>query len=111
MVRESLEDAKDAKKALISHWVQAGTSRFLIPNAPTILFGVVARRIDKIAWDERCNTAGTEDFVRGVPCPPGRLCAEEEGAPGAVMKGAQFTYRVEDTNQPRYMYDCFKICE
>ncbi len=61
-------------------------------------------KINNIAWDYPCNTAGREDFLRKVPCPHGKLCVDEETTPERVVPGHQFTYAVQDINQPRYDY-------
>ena len=57
-------------------------------------------RVDNIAWDASCNRGGTEDFIRKIPCPKNKLCQDEDN-PAMVIRGHQFTYRVQDTNQPR----------
>jgi hypothetical protein len=57
-------------------------------------------KIDTIAWDENCNQYGKEDFLRRIPCRRNAIC-DEETAPESVVKGYQFTYRVQDTIQPR----------
>ena len=62
-------------------------------------------KIDSIAWESECegmNAADREDFLRKVPCPKGSLC-EDEDKPEWVIPGWQFTYRIEDTTQPRYV--------
>jgi len=58
------------------------------------------RSIDTIAWDRYCTSSGTEDFLRRTPCKDS-LCVEEKGAPNNVMDGEQFTFHIEDPNQPR----------
>ena len=58
------------------------------------------RKIDTIAWDSTCNQDGKEDFLRKVPCPKNELCVDED-TPKWVIPGYQFTYRVQDTSQPR----------
>jgi len=60
-------------------------------------------KIQTIAWDARCHANGQEDFLRRIPCPKGQLCPDEDN-PERVVPGYQFTYAVEDTNQPRYIY-------
>lgn len=59
--------------------------------------------IDAMGWDKYCSRNGKEDFLRRIPCPDGKVCTEELGNPSAVMKGQQFTYHIEDLNQPRYI--------
>jgi len=60
------------------------------------------RRIDTIAWDATCNPGGQQDFLRQVPCARGGLC-EEEDDPKTVIDHFQFTYKVQDANQPRFV--------
>lgn len=57
-------------------------------------------KIDTIAWDQTCNVGGKEDFLRRIPCPRDELCVDED-KPDWVITGFQFTYRVQDTSQPR----------
>ena len=65
-------------------------------NACPAMFG----KIEKIAWDYTCNPTGREDFLRKIPCPLGSRCADED-IPDRVVPGYQFTYAVQDINQPR----------
>ena len=58
------------------------------------------KKIDTIAWHETCHTDGKEDFLRQIPCAKNSLCVEETD-PSQVVAGYQFTYHVQDTNQPR----------
>lgn len=62
---------------------------------------VMLRKIDTIAFDYACNTEGVEDFLRAIPCPQGRLCSDEDN-PSNVLSEHQFTFKVRDTQQPRY---------
>ena len=57
-------------------------------------------KIDHIAWDQKCNDQGQQDFIRHIPCPHNELCADED-TPKWVIPGFQFTYHVQDTTQPR----------
>jgi len=61
-------------------------------------------KINAIMWDEGCNWAGYEDFLRRIPCRINELCQDEMNEPDNVIPGYQFTYHVRDTNQPRYAY-------
>lgn len=65
-------------------------------NACPAMFG----KIEKIAWDYNCNPTGREDFLRKIPCPTGKRCVDED-IPERVVPGYQFTYAVQDINQPR----------
>ena len=62
-------------------------------------------KIEKIAWDRTCNPAGREDFLRKIPCSIGKRCIDED-MPDRVVPGYQFTYAVQDINQPRYDLSC-----
>ena len=57
-------------------------------------------KVSKIAYDPICYDDGEEDFLRSVPCDEGKMCAEEDN-PKHVVKGAQFTYRIQDFGQSR----------
>ncbi len=80
-------------------------NRSVLPrsNACAAMFG----KIEHIAWDYTCNPTGKEDFVRKIPCPIGKLCADED-TPKRVVPGYQFTYAVQDTNQPRWVQQHFQ---
>lgn len=67
------------------------------------------KKIDLIAWDRTCNSGGQEDFLRRIPCARDGLCDEEDD-PKWVIPGFQFTYRVQDTRQPRYWYVSMVSC-
>lgn len=58
------------------------------------------RKIDTIAYDNPCNGHGTEDFLRKIPCPHGKLCVDEDN-PVNVLSGYQFTYKVQNSATPR----------
>lgn len=58
-------------------------------------------KIEQVAWDAKCNNQGQEDFLRKIPCPVGSVCEDESYDPKWVLSGRQFTFRVQDTNQPR----------
>lgn len=56
--------------------------------------------IDHFAYDKQCHNKNTDDFLRRIPCQPGRLC-DDEDAPNNVVPGYQFTYVISNMNQPR----------
>lgn len=60
------------------------------------------RKIDQIAYDYPCKQHGKEDFLRKIPCPKGKICPDED-EPKNVLPGYQFTYRVQDLKNPRYI--------
>ena len=60
-------------------------------------------KIDTIAFDATCNIRGPEDFIRRVPCPNDELCIDED-TPSNVLPGYQFTYKIQDNAQPRFVY-------
>ncbi|XP_074659967.1 integral membrane protein GPR180-like [Tubulanus polymorphus] len=67
------------------------------------------KKIDLIAWDVYCKPNNPEDFLRRIPCPKGELCIDED-SPSRVVGGYQFTYSVQDTNQPRFWYISIVSC-
>lgn len=74
-------------------------------DACRLMFG----KIDGIAWDENCHATGAQDLLRHIPCQHNRLC-DDETDPELVLPGTQFTYRVRDTNQPRFWFVSFVSC-
>lgn len=70
--------------------------------------------INRVAFDSSCNPNGTQDFLRNVPCTPGKLC-EDEDKPDRVVTGNQFTYTVRDLHQARFWYvslvSCYRVGE
>ncbi|KAM7288984.1 integral membrane protein GPR180 [Ixodes scapularis] len=70
--------------------------------------------INRVAFDSSCNPNGTQDFLRNIPCTPGKLC-EDEDKPNRVVKGNQFTYTVRDLHQARFWYismvSCYRVGE
>ena len=65
-------------------------------------------KIDTIAFDATCNPKGPEDFIRRVPCPGGKLCIDED-TPANVLPGYQFTYKIQDNAQPRFVIQCSHV--
>ena len=58
--------------------------------------------IQSIAFDRQCNDLGTEDFWRRVPCQENQLCPDED-QPRNVIQHQQFTFKIRDINQPRWV--------
>ncbi|KAH9376193.1 hypothetical protein HPB48_002563 [Haemaphysalis longicornis] len=65
--------------------------------------------INRVAFDSSCNPNGTQDFLRNIPCAPGKLC-EDEDKPSRVVSGSQFTYTVRDLHQARFWYVSMVSC-
>ena len=63
-------------------------------------------KIDTIAFDSTCNKDGLEDFIRRVPCPVNELCIDEDTSSNVLPK-SQFTYKIQDKAQPRFVYIFF----
>lgn len=60
------------------------------------------KEVNQSVYDPWCNNnKKNNDFLRRLPCPKGMLCAEETTQPLSVVKGSQFTFRVQDNTQPR----------
>lgn len=55
-------------------------------------------RINASAFDSVCNPHGN-DYLRRIPCPRDGLCVDEDN-PGNVVKNHQFTYVIQDLQQP-----------
>lgn len=66
-------------------------------------------KINSVAFDAQCNIAGTQDFLRKVPCPIGQLCPDEDN-PKNVIENFQFSFHVEDLTQPRFWYISLVAC-
>ncbi|KAH8290905.1 hypothetical protein KR054_007041, partial [Drosophila jambulina] len=66
-------------------------------------------RLQRIAYDSRCNPRAKRDFLRHVPCPRGELCSDED-APGNVVPGSQFTYVINLEAEPRFWYLSLVAC-
>jgi hypothetical protein len=60
------------------------------------------KQIQTIAFHRQCNIDGKEDFWRRIPCPQGQLCPDED-QPNNVIHNQQFTFKIRDINQPRYV--------
>ncbi|GAB6024907.1 hypothetical protein CHUAL_010013 [Chamberlinius hualienensis] len=67
------------------------------------------QKIDTIAYDAQCHRNNIEDFLRKIPCPENGLCVDED-QPQRVVSGFQFTYGVQDINQPRFWYVSMVAC-
>lgn len=58
--------------------------------------------IDTIAFDSICAENGQEFLLRRVPCVIDGLCQHHEALPEAkLVSGFQFTYQIQDVNEPR----------
>ncbi|KAI5736953.1 hypothetical protein M8J76_008819 [Diaphorina citri] len=69
------------------------------------------KEINQSIYDPWCNNnKKNNDFLRRIPCPKGMICAEETSQPLSVVKGSQFTFRVEDNAQPRFWYVSLVAC-
>jgi len=65
--------------------------------------------IDKTAYFYECNEKGTQDFIRRVPCQKNNLCVDEDNKMN-VIPNHQFTFKIEDINQPRFWYISLVAC-
>ncbi|KAH8238706.1 hypothetical protein KR038_005922 [Drosophila bunnanda] len=66
-------------------------------------------RLQRIAYDSRCNPRAKRDFLRHVPCPKDELCSDED-APSNVVPGSQFTYVINLEAEPRFWYLSLVAC-
>ncbi|XP_022915781.1 transmembrane protein 145 [Onthophagus taurus] len=60
------------------------------------------------AFDPDCS-AGGNDYLRKIPCPKNKLCVDED-SPENVIKGHQFTYVIQDLQQPSFWYLSMVAC-
>lgn len=65
--------------------------------------------IDQKAFFFGCNENGKLDFIRHVPCFKNELCTDEDKKEN-VIPGYQFTYKIQDINQPRFWYLSLVAC-
>ncbi|ESO05882.1 hypothetical protein HELRODRAFT_64810 [Helobdella robusta] len=65
-------------------------------------------QINRLAWDKDCNVNGKEDFIRYIPCRRDGLCRDELA--DRMVRNSQFTFRVQDKEQPRYWYISMVAC-
>lgn len=66
-------------------------------------------KVNSVSYDAVCNDDGEEDFLRSVPCPLNGFCADEDN-PDNVVKGSQFTFRIQDLYQARFWYMSLVAC-
>ena len=59
-------------------------------------------KIDKVAYYPVCQYFGLQDFIRRIPCPKGQHCIDED-TPSNVLDGYQFTYKVQNKVNPRFV--------
>ena len=76
---------------------------------PVLACPAMLEKIDTIAFDAICKPKGLEDFLRKIPCPKNKLCADEDN-PENVVPSYQFTYKVRDVQRPRFWYLSFIAC-
>lgn len=77
---------------------QIVTNRNGQSDGPTC--GRMMAAVHQLAFHPTCSPKATQDFLRRVPCPSGKLCCDEDD-PRNVMDNFQFTYSLRDTKQPR----------
>lgn len=65
-------------------------------------------RVSSVLFDSSCYSEGV-DLVRKVPCPPGKLCPEEDD-PWQVIRDSQFTFLIKDLSEPRFWYVSLVAC-
>lgn len=67
-------------------------------------------KIDSLAFDADCKPEGTEDFLRKIPCKTNTFCIDEDNAIN-VLPGRQFTFRVQNSETPRFWYLSMVACQ
>ncbi|CAH1791741.1 unnamed protein product [Owenia fusiformis] len=102
---------KNTKRMLVvvdsEYFLEFYGNRTVVPRSKAC--PLMFNKIDTIAWDRQCKKDGKEDFLRKVPCDTDKLCSEED-APDKVVKGYQFTYKIQDTKQPRFWFISLVSC-
>ncbi|CAF1065059.1 unnamed protein product [Brachionus calyciflorus] len=82
--------------------------RRIVPK--TDACNLMFEKISKKAYFFGCNEEGKLlDFIRRVPCPNNQLCIDEDKQEN-VIPGYQFTYKMQDYNQPRFWYLSLVAC-
>lgn len=66
-------------------------------------------KLDKVAFNSRCNKGAMADYLRRIPCEKGKLCSDED-ITANVVSGSQFTYVISDPNMPRFWYVSIVSC-
>nr|XP_029721356.1 integral membrane protein GPR180-like [Aedes albopictus] len=66
-------------------------------------------KLDKVAFNSKCNKGAEADYLRRIPCERGKLCVDED-TPANVVSGNQFTYVISDPNVPRFWYISMVAC-
>jgi hypothetical protein len=80
-----------------NYFIDYYNKRRIVPRS--VACPLMFEKINKVAYFFECNENGTQDFIRRVPCPRGKLCLDEDD----VISGSQFTFKIQDFNQPRYI--------
>ena len=76
---------------------------FLYEKRRTQSCSDMMEQIQTIAFHKQCNEQGKEDFWRHVPCKRDQQCSDED-QPNNVIHNKQFTFKIRDINQPRFVY-------
>uniref|UniRef100_A0A7E4VFZ3 GpcrRhopsn4 domain-containing protein n=1 Tax=Panagrellus redivivus TaxID=6233 RepID=A0A7E4VFZ3_PANRE len=85
-------------------------STVLLDSSYAVSCSSMMREISEIAFEPQCFTSGKRsDLMRWVPCPKNELCAEEDN-PDNVLKGYQFTFRLDEPYAPEYWYVLLITC-
>uniref|UniRef100_A0A1I7VDD7 GpcrRhopsn4 domain-containing protein n=1 Tax=Loa loa TaxID=7209 RepID=A0A1I7VDD7_LOALO len=71
--------------------------------------GSLLQNISSLAFERKCLPKGKGDLMRWIPCPTGKLCAEED-MPGKVVNGSQMTLRIHEPSTPQYWYVIMAAC-
>ncbi|ETN61988.1 hypothetical protein AND_006332 [Anopheles darlingi] len=66
-------------------------------------------KLDKIVYSRACNPHAEADYLRRIPCEPGKLCPDEDTREN-VVPGSQFTFVISDPNVPRFWYVSIVSC-
>lgn len=90
-----------------NHFVDYYNQRRIKPKSDAC--NLMFEKIEQKAYFFGCNEGGKLDFIRRIPCPNDKLCIDEDKKEN-VIPGYQFTYKIQDINQPRFWYLSLVSC-
>ena len=90
-----------------NYFINYYKNRLVVPRSAAC--PMMFETIKKAAFFFECAENNTQDFIRRVPCPSGRLCLDEDNEQN-VIAGNQFTFKIQDFNQARFWYVSLVAC-
>lgn len=89
-----------------NYFIDYYNHRRIMPKS--IACPMMFEKIAKTAYFFECNENGKQDFIRRVPC-QSDFCVDEDRKEN-VIPGYQFTFKIQDFNQPRFWYVSLAAC-